>query len=269
MTFRNQIGWISAALVTVLAGRVCAVDAPATQPTTAPRYSIHGQVHLAAKLGNSEADLKRVVVYLGSDPALDALNGTLETASVAQKDKTFIPNFLVVTKGTDVEFPNWDHISHNVFSRSAAAPAFDLDRYPYGQSKKRNFDKVGVVQVFCNIHPSMRAIIFVTPNRFFTHADGQGQFEITGLPAGHYELYAWQDRCATVHQPIDVGPSIDAKTDLTLDESREAIIANDPPRHGASYGVERGLGLKREHLNLPVVTDVHAAPTTEPVDCCK
>jgi plastocyanin len=272
-----RLSILAIAIVLLVTNNGRAADAPATRPanqaTTQPApdsttYSISGQVNLGSGLGKTEADFKRVVIYLGLDPALDALSTNPDGGTCAQKNKAFVPNFLIVAKGASVEFPNWDHISHNVFSRSAAAPAFDLDRYPYGQSKTRVFDKIGIVQVFCNIHPSMRAIIFVTPNRFFAHADAQGHFEINDVPAGHYEVYAWQDRCGAQHQAIDVGSTSNLPITFSLDENREAILMNDPPRHGQTYGVERGLGVKREHLNLPVVAESHPAVTTEPSDCC-
>jgi plastocyanin len=144
-------------------------------PTTAPTVSLRGQVAVAGSWDVQKPDLSRVVIYLASDAALDAAPHPQGHATVSQKNKAFSPNFTVIPRGTDVEFPNWDCFDHNVFSVSKAAPAFDLDRYPKGQSKTRTFDKVGVVQVFCNIHPQMRAIIFVTPNICFTRADAQGQ----------------------------------------------------------------------------------------------
>jgi plastocyanin len=239
----------------------------ATQPTTQPTFatgSAHGKVTWSGSITLDQPDFSRAVVYLSSDPLLDQLSAAPAMQTCAQKNKEFIPNFLVVSKGTLVEFPNWDHISHNVFSRSAAAPAFDLDRYPYGQSKSRTFDKVGVVQLFCNIHPWMRAIIFVTPNRFFARVGADGTFKIDQIPAGHYEISIWQERCAVQKRQIVISPGQDADADFALNEDRDAIIANDPPRHDAQYGVARGLDVKRERLNLPVVTDSHPAPTTDP-----
>ena len=41
-------------------------------------------------------------------------------------------------------------------------------------------------------------------------------------------------------------------------------MSNDPPERRGGYGVERGLGAKREQLNLPVVKDSHPAPTPPP-----
>jgi plastocyanin len=267
MKFRNFIPAVS---IPLLATAIAlAADAPSTQPAAAPTtqpatYSIHGVVSAGDGFSFEKPDLGRVAVYLDSTPALDAASLPADRPQVAQINKAFVPNFLIIPKGADVEFPNWDHIAHNVFSRSAAAPAFDLDRYPYGQSKTRKFEKVGVVQIFCNVHPFMHAIIVVTPNIYFARCSDDGHFQIDGLPAGQYQISAWQERCATVHQTIDVGPGHDQDITFTLAEDHDSIIANDPPRHGDNYGVDRGLGLKREPLNLPVVQDSHPAPTSAP-----
>ena len=148
---------------------------PASQPTTKPTGLCNPRSgrRISTTVGNCrEPDLTRVVLYLGIKPTRPGRPSSRQAATRpwARKNKAFIPSFTVIPVGTDVEFPNWDSFDHNVFSTSKAAPAFDLDRYPKGQSKTRTFEKVGIVQVFCNIHPQMRAIIVVTPNRYFAPA---------------------------------------------------------------------------------------------------
>jgi plastocyanin len=235
---------------------------PATQPIA--RGVVAGRVTIATGWAAPKPDLSRAVVYLASEPTLDAESGTAMPPPqvIAQRDKTFLPNFLVVPRGTEVEFPNWDRFDHNVFSRSAAAPAFDLDRYPYGQSKTRRFEKLGVVQIFCNIHPQMKCVVLVTPNRFFERADSDGRFELRDVPVGRYELVVWHERCEEQRQPIEVaGDGGSADIAFTLQESRKRILSSSDPSRRPSYGVERGLGVKREPLNLPVVKESHPAPT--------
>jgi hypothetical protein len=114
----------------------------------------------------------------------------------------------------------------------------------------------------------MKAIIFVTPNKFFGRADDAGNFTLPDVPAGHYALFAWQERCGKQHQAIDVAAGSTPDITFTLSEDRQSILANDPPRHADGYGVDRGLGVKREVLNLPVVEDAHPAPTTVPCPNC-
>src|SRR4051812_33962631 len=117
-----------ALITTTVTSRASAQQTPATQPMTPStqpaRVAVAGHVTIATGWGAAKPDLARVVVYLASDATLDA--EPMETLAtpvvIAQRDKTFVPNFVVVPRGTDVDFPNWDRFDHNVFSRSAAAP---------------------------------------------------------------------------------------------------------------------------------------------------
>ena len=250
--------------VVVVSERPSPTSAQARPDSVAPTFRVRGRVSIAGGFAFQQPSLARVVIYVATNAALDTMPLPADRPQVAQRNKRFIPDFVVVARGSTVEFPNWDRFDHNVFSRSKAAPAFDLDRYPYGESKSRLFDKTGVVQVFCNIHPTMRAIIYVTPNQFFTRADAEGRFALDGLPAGDYELVAWNDRCEEQRQAIHVGPGDDREITFALGESRAMALANNPPDHRGGYGVERGLGIKRETLHLPVVKDAHPAPEAKP-----
>ena len=75
-----------------------------------------------------------------------------KSETIQQRNKHFVPDLIAITAGQEVTFPNTDTILHNVFSRSSVRP-FDLGQYKKGQSKTKSFPKVGVVDVYCNIHP--------------------------------------------------------------------------------------------------------------------
>jgi plastocyanin len=240
---------------------------PSTRPDVGGAVgAIHGSVSFEAAGQLTPApDRTRVVAYLASHDALDS-RPPEGHATVAQKNKSFVPNFVVVQRGTEVEFPNFDDFDHNVFSLSKAAPSFDLDRYPRGKSKSRTFDKTGVVQVFCNIHPSMRALVLVTPNAWFARVDERGQFTIENGPPGSYQLVLWSDRCAEQVVPVTVTGGNDAPLAVTLHPARRSVAAAEAPPESprGAYGVERGLGVKRECLNCPVVRESHDAKDPEP-----
>jgi plastocyanin len=79
---------------------------------------------------------------------------------VLQKDKKFSQTALKVKVGDVVVFKNEDPFSHNIFSLSDIK-TFDLGSYPKGQSKTVTFDKPGMVEIECAIHPEMKMIVEV------------------------------------------------------------------------------------------------------------
>ncbi len=92
--------------------------------------------------------------------AMAAINVHAKEVEITQKGKSFLSQkaaaqSLKLKIGDTVNFRNDDPYFHNVYSSSAAKP-FDLGSYPQGQSRKVTFDKEGVVEVECAIHPEMK-----------------------------------------------------------------------------------------------------------------
>src|SRR5213079_2634949 len=79
---------------------------------------------------------------------------TKGAAVMKQEGKQFVPQVLVVQKGTKVDFPNRDAIFHNVFSVTPDN-SFDLGSYRQGETKSVSMSKPGVLTVNCNMHPQM------------------------------------------------------------------------------------------------------------------
>jgi plastocyanin len=113
-------------------------------------------------------------------------------AQMLQKNKTFTPHVLPIETGTVVNFPNADPIFHNAFS-SFSGQIFDVGLYPPGTDRPVRFSRPGAVRVFCNIHPSMSAIILVLNTPYFTKTARSGTFQLT-VPEGNYELRVFHER---------------------------------------------------------------------------
>lgn len=109
---------------------------------------------------------------------------------LAQRGQAFDPRVVVVAAGGEVDFPNFDPIYHNVFSVSPLK-RFDLGKYPRGQSRRVQFPKPGLINVFCDIHSDMSAFILVTPTPAWARPSADGHYELTDLPAGRYHLRWW------------------------------------------------------------------------------
>ena len=165
-------------------------------PVQAKRYQI------VTKGGVLSTQPPLAVVYLdGSFPE----PASLPTKQVTQKDLTFIPALLPVRAGTKVEFPNLDDTYHNIFSYSPAK-RFDLGRYRPDERPvpSQVFDKQGLVTLRCDIHEHMRGLILVVNTPYFVMTDTNGQFRLSGLPAGRYTVKAWIDSRTTREKPVDL-----------------------------------------------------------------
>ena len=165
-------------------------------PVQAKRYQI------VTKGGVLSTQPPLAVVYLdGSFPE----PASLPTKQVTQKDLTFIPALLPVRAGTKVEFPNLDDTYHNIFSYSPAK-RFDLGRYRPDERPipSQVFDKQGLVTLRCDIHEHMRGLILIVNTPYFVMTDTNGQFRLSGLPAGRYTVKAWIDSRTTREKPVDL-----------------------------------------------------------------
>ena len=141
------------------------------------------------------ANVGPVVVYLDpigqkSNYKIAKANPRVSINHVSQKFAQFVPDFVIITAGETLEFPNNDKILHNVFSYSKLN-AFDLGLYPKGTSKSVKLEHPGVVHIYCSIHKNMNATIFVAPTPFYARVKPSGAFEIAGIPIGDYHIKTW------------------------------------------------------------------------------
>jgi len=190
----------------------------------ADRGAVEGKV--VVRRDGAPAEASGVVLYVVgfNEPP------PTESAEIRQRDKHFLPELLPITAGQAVSFPNGDPFYHNVFSPSPVHK-FDLGQYPEGQSKSKRFPSVGVVDVFCNIHPQMAATILVLPNRRWARADAEGAFRLADLPPGHWTIYAYSRRAAEpASAPIDIVAGETAKVTLALEEIKTDFA------HANKYG---------------------------------
>jgi plastocyanin len=141
---------------------------------------------------SSHKDYSDVVISLHPLDRVPASLASGDHAQMLQKNKTFTPHVLPIETGTSVSFPNADPIFHNAFS-SFNGQIFDVGLYAPGTDRSVRFSRPGLVRVFCNIHPTMSAIILVLNTPYFTKTARNGAFQLT-VPEGNYELRVFHDR---------------------------------------------------------------------------
>lgn len=205
--------------------------ASAKAPASTELGTIAGSVTVLLG-GEKKRDRSNVVVYLENGPKAPPESASL-VQRVFQKDQQFRPQVVVAPLGSSLEFPNEDKIFHNVFSLSKAA-RFDLGLYKSGESKLVKTKKVGVIDVFCNIHPQMFAKILVVDTKHYAITEADGRFTIPAVPVGTYQLVAWQAKGekSTAQVSVTRGRKSDVSIQLVESTERERHRRKD----GTPYG---------------------------------
>src|ERR1051326_4578409 len=145
--------------------------------------TVAGQVELT----NSRNPAARKHDYSGVVLWLEPNGGAVARAAMPprrvemkQRDKSFVPHVVAIPVGGSVEFPNLDPIFHNAFSNFEGT-RFDVGLYAPGTSQTVVFRTPGIVRVFCNIHPTMSAIIAVVPTPWYDVTGPSGKFSVATL----------------------------------------------------------------------------------------
>lgn len=117
----------------------------------------------------------------------------LATATIDQRDETFVPEVVVIHTGGSVIFRDSDTVRHHVYSFSPINQ-FQFIQHPGDISAPVRFAHPGVAAIGCNIHDFMIAYVYVTdaPRAVVTSANGKADFG--DLPAGRFTVTVWHPR---------------------------------------------------------------------------
>jgi plastocyanin len=183
---------------------------------------VAGKVAFVTKRGQRPA-LNETLVWL--EPLASAKPALTEPATfqMTTRNKTVLPHVLAVPAGSTITFPNEDPISHNLFSLSAGN-SFDLGLYRRGAGKSQKFQRPGVVNVYCNVHPNMSAVIHVMPTPYYAFADASGNYSLE-VPPGRYRLVAWNEQGGVTSTDIDVtSHRVNGNLALTIDSRNYRFV---------------------------------------------
>jgi plastocyanin len=151
------------------------------------------------------------------------------TAIMDQIDRAFAPELIVIPVGSEVQFPNSDSVSHQVYSFSAIK-RFKLPLYrgrPYPPTK---FDIPGVATLGCNIHDYMQGFVLVTAAPYYGTTDKDGVWSRSNLPAGDYQITAWHPRMRDEPTKLKRSVHLDANSNVDVRFVLTGALAPPPLR---------------------------------------
>lgn len=182
--------------------------------------TVAGKVTFVTKRGQNPVR-NETLVWLEPAGTRSARKPAPAAFQMMTRNKTVSPHVLAVPAGSSVAFPNEDPISHNLFSLSQGNQ-FDLGLYRRGPGKTQKFDTPGLVNVYCNVHPNMSAVIHVMTSPYYAFADAAGSYAIADVPAGKYQLIAWNEQGGmSAPQPIEISAAgaVSGNPAVTLDST--------------------------------------------------
>ena len=135
--------------------------------------------------------------------------------------KRFVPRVSWTTPGSEVVFPNQDHILHNVFSPCCANP-FDTGHYQPGDSPRVTVQKPGLVKLYCNVHPSMNAFLWVVETPWVQAMDTRAGLDFREVPSGLYRLRIWHPETGEKTWTVTIGEGV-THGDWTLSATLPAL----------------------------------------------
>ena len=161
-----------------------------------------------------DGGVKDVFVYVKS-----GISGTYpaptESVELDQHGCMYEPHLVGLQVGQSLKIKNSDETLHNIHPRPAVNQEFNIGQPRKGMESTKSFDKKEVmIPVGCDVHPWMRSYISVVDHPFFAVTDGDGKFEIKGLPAGEYEIEAVHEKLKSTTGKITVKDGESAKLDL-------------------------------------------------------
>lgn len=151
---------------------------------------LRGPVRLHERDGRIRESLKDCVAILEPVEAPVPPPGPSRPLAIRTLGKQFQPRVALATPGTEVAFPNLDHILHNVFSVTEGN-RFDTGQYQPGDAPRVKVVRPGLVKLYCNIHHQMNAFLWVVATPFAQVLDGRGEVAFDRVPPGTYRLRLW------------------------------------------------------------------------------
>ncbi len=200
---------------------------------SASAATVSGKVSFVSKRGQNPT-VGETVVWL--EPAGGKIiKKSPATFQMMTRGKMLVPHVMAIPAGSTVAFPNDDPISHNLFSLSTGN-SFDLGLYRKGAGKSQKFETPGLVNVYCNVHPNMSAVVHVMSTPFYVLADAAGNYAVTDVPPGKYRLVAWNEQGGQSESVVEVSNAgtVTGSLSLTID-SRNYRAAQHTNKQGKPY----------------------------------
>jgi hypothetical protein len=155
------------------------------------------KVDLERLIVGPQGGVANTVVFLKDISRGKAMDLPEPRRSLNQRHCRYEPHILLVPQNADLNMRSSDATLHTIHMDGAAT--FNLP-FPYTDKViSRTMENPGLVNLRCNGgHVWMNAEMMVVPHPYYAVTDESGNFELTDVPPGEYQIVAWHEGWSVV-----------------------------------------------------------------------
>ena len=137
----------------------------------------------------------------------------------------FRPRIQGVMVGQELVMKNGDPVLHNVRAMSFRNRPFNIAQPANSPDRTKAFTrKEKAVTIACDLHPWMKAVVFVMDHPWFAVTNEKGQFRIVDLPPGEYTLAAWHEELGERDVEVTVPSHGTANVEFSFKPKKSTVI---------------------------------------------
>lgn len=161
--------------------------------------------------------LANVAVYIKTGLGRYKYDVPSTPVELDQKGCMYEPRVLALRVGQPLEVHNEDPTVHNIHVMARMNHSFNRSEEPGDAPFTETFSHPELaVPVTCNVHPWMRAYLFIFDNPYFAVTTKTGDFDLKGLPPGTYTIEARQEYYGVQDQTVTLGPKETKSVDFVF-----------------------------------------------------
>jgi hypothetical protein len=208
-------------------------------------------------LGQKSRDLERLlvapngglantIVFLRNMTRGKAMDLPASRRFLNQKTCRYEPHILLVPLDATLTVKSDDPLLHTL--QMSGNADYNLSFTEDGQVFNRQMVREGAVKLRCAVHDWMNGEMIVVPHPYYTVTDTDGNFELTQVPPGDYEIVAWHEGWRLVGESAfyDIETPMPVKHPIFTEPIFWSKPVTVPPR--GTVGVNFTLGERTLHL---------------------
>ena len=128
-----------------------------------------------------------------------------EPVVMDQRGCRYSPHVMGIMVNQPFRILNSDGLLHNVHALPEVNREFNMAMPASRTEAMETFNKEeDIFKIKCDVHPWMNAFVGVMGHPYFSVTRADGEFALSGLPAGTYEVEAWHERLGVKTESVTV-----------------------------------------------------------------